>query len=757
VTPQPFTIVSNQTAHVDVDMDIDTGIQTERSYKVEELESYKAVTFLNRFRGARLRTRVKKKDASIDTRVTGTENHELSLIKSMKKILTVFFCIGLSAVVHAQSTTITKNTPGFIKKATDLGAFDPSSVITVTAWLNLHNETQLDGLVKGQYQKGSSIYHKWITQDQFNADYGPTADEVVAVKNFLTGQGLTVIAVAENNAYVKVQGTVGAIQNAFHVQIDNYSLKGKNYRSNKSDPSVNGAAGKYIAAITGLDDFDFRPTIVWPSGPDGAPFPARPLSTRNPNGLFFEGQAFRAPETDTFTGGGHTATYMGNRYGANITNTMLGHLPPQGYSPSEVRTAYSLDAVYAAGFDGTGETIVITDAFGSSTIAQDAALFSLVYGLPPVDLTIVKAPGIVNNPHGPAIGWDGETTLDVEWAHAIAPGAKIVLVLATDRASLDEAVNYAVVHHLGNTISNSWSNVEGLGNPARFNRDNRILQMAAAEGIDANFASGDFGDESPEVGFVSVDFPASSPFATGIGGTSLALTPTNGILFQTGWGTNLTRIADRVPLGSPPVVPPLKVLGDPSFDPNIFLGFQFGAGGGTSGVFAQPSFQQGFVPNTGMRMVPDISWLADPFTGVEIIQTIGGTTFVEVIGGTSLATPMFSALMAIAAEKAGHGLGQAAPLVYGLPAGAVLDITPVGSATNVMGSIDGNPQTADSLASPLGKTTTYYSALYNSPFSTRWFVITFGTDTSLTTNAGWDNVTGVGTPNGLNFINAIAP
>jgi subtilase family serine protease len=156
-------------------------------------------------------------------------------------------------------------------------------------------------------------------------------------------------------------------------------------------------------------------------------------------------------------------------------------------------------------------------------------------------------------------------------------------------------------------------------------------------------------------------------------------------------------------------------------------------------------------------MVPDIGWLADPFTGVEIIQTIGGTTFVGVIGGTSLACPMFSGIMAIAAQKAGHGLGQAAQLVYTLPAGAVTDIVPVGSANNVTGVIDGNPVSADSLAAPLYTTTTYYSALYNSPFSTRWFVITFGTDTSLKTGTGWDNVTGVGTPNGLNFINGIAP
>jgi len=156
-------------------------------------------------------------------------------------------------------------------------------------------------------------------------------------------------------------------------------------------------------------------------------------------------------------------------------------------------------------------------------------------------------------------------------------------------------------------------------------------------------------------------------------------------------------------------------------------------------------------------MIPDIAWLADPFTGVEIIITdpVLGPS-VTVIGGTSLACPMFSALMAIAAEKAGHGLGQAAQLVYSLPAGAVADIVPVGSANNVTGLIDGNPVSADSLASPLGNTTTYFSALYNSPFSTRWFVITFGTDSSLTVAPGWDNVTGVGVPNGANFINAIA-
>jgi subtilase family serine protease len=307
-----------------------------------------------------------------------------------------------------------------------------------------------------------------------------------------------------------------------------------------------------------------------------------------------------------------------------------------------------------------------------------------------------------------------------------------------------------------NVVSNSWGSFEALGNPARFNRDNRILEMAAAQGIDVNFSSGDFGDSSPSLGFASVQFPASSPFATGIGGTSLALNSDNTIAFQTGWGTNLTEITDTVALGSPPVVPPLKVLGS-GYNPSFFLGFQYGAGGGASGVFPRPSFQSSLSVPGATRLVPDISWLADPYTGVEIIITdpTTGQLSVTTIGGTSLACPMFSALMAIAAEQAGHGLGQAAQLVYSLPAGAITDVTSVSSPNDVTGVIGGGAISADALASPLGNTTSYFSALYNSPFSTRWFVITFGTDTSLTTGPGWDNVTGVGTPNGLSFINGI--
>ncbi len=658
-----------------------------------------------------------------------------------------FFCaaalcsIATGYLFGQAPARIPNNTPGFIASATDLGAVDPAGVITVSVWLKLHNQQQLDRLVEQQKQKNSPNYHRWITQDQFNADYGPTAQEVNAVSNFLSAHKLTVLSAAENNLYVKAQGSVADVQKTFGVQIHGYSKNGVAYRSNASDPAD--LSGGLIAAVTGLDDYGFQPMVAHAGAAEGAAVfvPA----TIGPNGLFFEGQCFRPVETDVFTSAGNTASYTGNRFGANISGGPP-HLPPCGYKPSEVRTAYDLGPLHTAGLDGQGETIVITDAYGSSTIAQDAAVFSQVYGLPPINLTIAKAPGLSNNPHGPERGWDVETTLDVEWAHAIAPAAAIVLVVATDRASLDEAINYAVVHHLGNTISNSWASLEGFGNPAQFDRVNRILEMAAAQGIDANFASGDFGDETVVVGFKTVDFPASSPFATGIGGTSLALNPDRTIAFQTGWGNNLTRIANTAALGNSPVIPPLH------------LGFQGGAGGGPSLTFARPSFQSGLSVPGNTRLVPDIAMLADPFTGVEIIETFGGQLTVGVIGGTSLATPLFSGVMAIAAQAAGHGLGQAAALVYdsSLPAGAIIDVVAVSSPGNVTGVINGAPVSAAALAAPLVNTTSFYSALYNSPFTTRWFAITFGTDSSLVTGPGWDNVTGVGTPDAFKFVMALA-
>jgi subtilase family serine protease len=411
--------------------------------------------------------------------------------------------------------------------------------------------------------------------------------------------------------------------------------------------------------------------------------------------------------------------------------------------------AYNLNKLYNAGLDGTGQSVVIVDAYGSTTIAQDLATFSSVYGLPAANLTVLGTP-IPPGTDATIQGWMDETTLDVEWAHAIAPKAKIVLIISPTANSDDlaAAITTAVVNGLGNVVSNSYGGPESTNAPSDYSAFEGAMKLAAVAGVAVNFSSADDGDFVVATGLADVSYPASSKLATGIGGVSVFLNSSQKIKFQTGWGTNITRIAGPEATGSIPDIPP------------ITEGFQFGAGGGASRHFSKPSFQKS-LPGS-KRLVPDIGWVADPYTGVEIIETdlTDSSQFVEVIGGTSVACPMFSGLWAVAAQKHGGPLGQAAARLYKLPDAAITDVKAIDFGTHVSGAIQDSTgaikETANQLATPTPQVKTFTSAFYNSPFSTSWFVITFGTDSSLPVKTGWDEVTGLGTPNGYTFVTDVA-
>ena len=416
---------------------------------------------------------------------------------------------------------------------------------------------------------------------------------------------------------------------------------------------------------------------------------------------------------------------------------------------------------YGGGFiqdwlNGTGTTIAIVDAYGSTTIAHDAQAFSAATGLPPINLTVIGTPTESNFSGDANSGWATETTLDVEWVHAVAPGAKIVLVVTPTNSNSDlfngivtAASTPGVV-----AISNSWDGFDiGVAGDGEFYRAaDSILQEIGAAGISVNFSTGDSGDNSSQLGglYTSTGWPASSPFATGIGGVSVALDQHKHIAWQTSWGTELTEIADTVALGSPPIDTPNNE------------GFDAGGTGGFSDTYPKPFWQFG-VPGD-RRGTPDISWVADPFTGVEIIFTAdaAGDLGIEPIGGTSVACPMFTALWGIATQRAHHLLGQAAPHLYRISpeSGAINDIVSMTSQNNVTGTIEDaggtNPIRATELAAPLNNQPRFISALYNSPHSTRWFVLVFGVDSTLQAGPGWDQATGLGSPNGWAFVQAVA-
>lgn len=676
-------------------------------------------------------------------------------------------------------------------QGTKLGPEDPDKQIAVTVWLNLHSKDALDAQVEQMYDNSSANYHQFFTMAQFAERFAPTAKEAATVRDFLAAHNLKVTSTDKYNLYVTAEGRVADAEAAFHTNIDRIMVSGKVHRLNTSAPTAEGAAGSLIASVQGLSDFEYRSHVSAATNPEtGAPYAGLPLAGAGSDGLFFSSQCLRPPETVTFTTAGSIplATYSGNRYGQNI-NSPVPNLPSCGYDAANLQHAYGLDHLYNRNLDGTGQTVMIVDAFGSNTIVNDANLFSSLNSLP----SLTSSNFAIFTPNGPTtctntngcIGgnWQFETTLDVEWAHAIAPGANIVLVLGADNSftNLDLANLFAIENGFGNVLSNSFgipeiALVELL--PSELTVENGISEIAAALGISQQVSTGDSGDNlaADNVDFgidsVSAGANADSPFVTAVGGTSTFLDSRNNIELQTGWGLNETRIANPAP--NPPTIPPL------------FFGFLEGAGGGASVVYAKPKYQNG-VPGK-FRQTPDISMDADPETGVEIIVTPdsvpGDAQFVEVFGGTSLSSPMFTAFWAIANQAAGGGpIGEAAPTLYGLADGAITDVnlTPQNTLLNVTGIIINPPsppmfESAGDLAGPgdegcttslvgnnevaitcaPAKTTKFYvSALFQSSSSTRWDVFTFGTDSSLSTNPGWDNVTGLGTPNGESFINAV--
>ena len=693
----------------------------------------------------------------------GRRERRMTLVKRSRKLAYILGLVATIAIVAGASAhfafanpgggnsiKISGNTPGWVNKAQNLGAADASQTIDLTVWLKLRNENKLQQQLHDLYTPGSS-YHKWINQGQFNASYSPTDQQVKSVSNFLSAHGFTILDTAENNFYIKVSGTIAQAEQAFHVQINNYRYNGKTYRSNAADPSVSDTSGGNIANVTGLDDASyFQPDIVRPGSAAG-------------DGV--------APNTavayDVLCGALSTTKTLTLKDGS--THDYTGFIPC-GYNGDQLQKAYGVDQLVANGIDGSGQTVAIVDAYGSPTIVTDANAFvdaanrnlpanhqipHLVLGQ---NFDIVGPNGTVNKPESKAqdpLGWQAEVTLDIEAVHSMAPGAKIVLVAAPNNyADLDEAVNWVVVHHLANIVTNSWGLSTDLASPGRASRDERIFMQAAVEGIGLNFSSGDNGDELANTGVKSVDYPASSPWVNAVGGTSLFLNSDNSYNFETGWGNDLVR---KYTCATKSTDSSTGLLHCDTYNPAGLLdeGYTGGAGGGLSYNFTAQPWQSsaiggdtaaGFGAVGTHRAVPDISMLADPYTGMNVYITdlsAGDTSpEIEPYGGTSLASPLFAGIMALVdQQRAANGLapaGLASQYEYGLPGSALNDVSHPPSV--------GNPTPGDPNSIFL-----YYGSRYSGSF----FTVTFNEDSSLAAGSGWDDVTGVGSPNAPGFVAAL--
>jgi subtilase family serine protease len=640
---------------------------------------------------------------------------------------------------------VPNNTPPFVRTAHKIGPADPSSTIEVTLWLNVHNRQQLDSVARDLYDRSSSHYRAWLSFPRITVDYGPTAQEAKAVEEFLSAHHLSIVLTDPNNFFVRARGTIAQVSAAFRIELSNFKVNGKVIRANTTDPYIEGAAAPFVHLVSGLSNQKSEIAPIQRSTPSGSSSSTRSLANGS-LGSFFTSDCFHGPTKEVLTtnGGLPAATYQGNLY----DSTNIGGC---GYTPPEIQSAYNLSGLYKEGFNGKGQTIVIFEICNTATIQADANAFSAQFGLPALtssNFSVIEYPV-----SAPCNFPDIEESLDVEWAHAIAPGANIIVLVTpsieTDAAfaqDIDVALLYSVSHQLGNVISFSYGLPEIFLAPADLDQTNLLTQIAAISGVSANFSSGDDGDYT-QFGFpATVLYPANTQFGTAVGGISLALNSSNAIKWQGGWGTNTNILDDQGIVSDPP-------LGS----------FNGGSGGGSSAFFSKPGFQK-HLPGS-FRLLPDISWIADPFTGVVIDLTEQGVYPPRewfAIGGTSVACPMFSALWAIANQEAGTPLGQAAAYMYSMPSSTITDIVPVGSRTNVTGAItDASGITfysASDLAQPLDGTTVFYDALWNIPLNQGTvLLVTFGTDTHLQTAPGWDDVTGVGVPKPKAFADFFKP
>ncbi|HEX9110682.1 MAG TPA: protease pro-enzyme activation domain-containing protein, partial [Terriglobales bacterium] len=464
----------------------------------------------------------------------------------------VFIAVIALALIAVPAFAQGANAGRSLPKAQLLGPENLSKEITVNVWLKQHDKAAFDELVRQMYDKNSPNFHHFLTMAQYQARFAPTAKEAAVVRDFLAGHNLRVTSIDKANHYVMAQGRIADMQSAFNTQINRVMLNGAVQRMNASEAAVVGPAAPLVAAVQGLSDLGYRSDAAPAFDPETRkPYAGVLPSALGSDGLFFSADCLRPPQTVTFTtaGGLPSATYTGNRYGADITNGPP-NLPSCGYDAAEMHAAYGLNPLYKSGLNGKGQTIVIVDAFGSNTIRSDANLFSKLNGLPGLtskNLQIFKPNGTATctSTNGCISGnWQFETTLDVEWAHAIAPGANIALVLGADNSftNLDIANLFAIENGLGNVVSNSFGIPEialVVFLPSELVVEDGISEIAAALGISLNVSSGDSGDnlalDNAAFGIDSVSIQSNgSPFATVIGGTSTFLNANRNIKLQTG-------------------------------------------------------------------------------------------------------------------------------------------------------------------------------------------------------------------------------
>ncbi|HLJ33882.1 MAG TPA: S53 family peptidase [Ktedonobacteraceae bacterium] len=508
--------------------------------------------------------------------------------------LTAFVLIGASLLVmhigmevHADPNTpmtLSQQVVPLVRQSHLLRAADASQPLNLSVSLQLRNRNELDSLLNTLYDPMSSQYHQYLTPEQFSQLFAPTSNEVQQVTAYLQSHGLTVISVASNNLLIDATGTVAQAQQAFNTQINMYQLGMHTFYANANAPSVPSAISPLVASINGLDN-------------SSQPQPLYQRMSREHAQLLVQQHIGQIKHTKQFA-------------------------TPNGYGPNDLAGAYGAATLHSMGMLGDNQTVALYELDGY--LPNDIAQYAKMYNLGNPNLSNVLVDGFPGTAGQNAV----EVELDIELMAAMAPHAnQLVYEGPNTPQGMNDTYNKIVTDNRAQIVSISWGLCETSSSPGELQTLDNIFKQGAAQGMSFFAAAGDSGAYDCADTNLAVDSPASDPYVTSVGGTTLQVN--NGTYgSETVWSN--PHSISHGPEGA-------------------------GGGGGLSKTFKQPSWQVGpGVKNSysnGYRQVPDVTANADTSTGYAMYCTVTNSGCNAngwlVIGGTSGAAPVWSGSVAL--------------------------------------------------------------------------------------------------------------
>jgi Pro-kumamolisin, activation domain len=530
------------------------------------------------------------------------------------------------AATPSPSRVAVGHTPSLPKGSAAAAAPSASTKLSLDIQLSTGRAAELSAYAAGVGDRNSPYYHQYLTPSQVAEYFGASSAEISAVESALAGEGLTVGTVSADKMFISASGTVAQAEHAFNVTIAGYRANGRTFYANTAAPTVPATVAGDFAAVVGLDDVAY-------ARPDDA----------------LTGHTVKAPATTATKSAAASPAYTVNS--CSEINTLFdgsGYSNGDGYyNANTLSSIYGLSPLVTGGNDGAGVTVAVYEletydptgvkdidsCYGHSNSVSEVK----VDGGPstPVNLFSPDNPG-------------AESALDIEDIANLAPGASIIDYAGPDWQTATEAQSLDVYSTIFNqdkaqVVSISWAECEQLSDSSALTEENTLFEQAATQGQTVVAASGDAGSTAcydPGVdddSVLAVNDPASQPYVTGVGGTTmsgLSASPTPAV-----WNSGCYVDDDVTYCGA--------------------------TGGGVSSSWPLPSYQSGVTGSgytencttatTGCRQVPDVSALADPDEGY-VIDLYGSDTadgdgpgeYYTIIGGTSGSTPTWAAIFALA-------------------------------------------------------------------------------------------------------------